>query len=992
MAVQKIHFMFKTRSIKHLFLCTLLFALQGIAFAQNKTITGKITDKTGTAIPGASVQVKGTKSGTTADAEGVFHVSVAPGASALIISFIGYTAQEVSIANKSNVNVQLVQENTTLTDVVVVGYGTTRKKDITGAIAQVKAADFNKGITSAPDQLIQGKVSGLMILNNNGAPGASATVRIRGVSSVRSGNQPLYVVDGVPLDGRIARPSLNLTGLGQTPDANPLNFINNNDIATMEVLKDASATAIYGSRGSNGVIIINTKKGSAGAATVDVNYSVGVSNIMKKLDVLNADEYRAALKEYNLTNGDGGGSSDGLGSILRTGVTQNVQVAMSGGNETSRYRASFGLQDQQGIVKKTGMKKYTATLNGQNKFLESKQLGIDYSIMAAQTNEQLAPISNNAGFTGSLIGQALQWNPTVPLTNPDGSLNILAKNQAINPMNMSEGYDDKANISYILASVSPYFKFNDNWEYRAMYSVNHQVGQRRASLNSSINIDQVLGVGIAAYNSAELNTQLFNNTLTYSKQFSNAWNLSAMVGYEYQKFAYSGVGIGAKGFPTDAVGYTNIFQSVTQVNTNISSFVNPSSELQSYFGRVTLNAKDKYILTATMRADGSSKFGGNNRYGYFPSFAAKWNISSEDFMKDNTFFNNLGLRAGWGITGNQEFPAGAAQAQYTLTPGNKANLSNVANPDLKWEESKQLNVGVDFAILKNRLSGTVDYFLKNTTNLLFSFPAIQPAPASSYWINLPGKVMNTGVELSLKGAIVQNKNWQWNLGVNSTWLKNEMSGYSGPTVNTGSIDGQGVSGVTSQRLANGYPLNTFYLRKFEGFDDKGMSIYANDGKTLYYMTNPNPKVLLGVNTDVQYKKWGLSASSHGAFGFQVYNNTANTVLPIGNLGSRNIAKSLVGNGESQTNSPAASSRYLENGSFLKLDNLTLSYNVGPVGKVFRGAVLSLTGQNLFVITKYTGFDPEVNTDKNINGVSSFGIEYSPYPTARSFMFGVNFTL
>ncbi|MGF6926578.1 TonB-linked SusC/RagA family outer membrane protein [Chitinophaga sp. W2I13] len=983
--------MFKTRSIKNLFLCSLLLAIQGIVGAQNKTITGKVTDRNGVAIPGATVQIKGTKSGTSADADGVFKVTAPPEASALIITFIGYATQEVSIAGKTTINVQLAQENTTLTDVVVVGYGTSRKKDITGAIAQVKAADFNKGITSAPDQLIQGKVSGLMILNNNGAPGASATVRIRGVSSVRTGNQPLYVVDGVPLDGRVARPSLNLTGLGQTPDANPLNFINSNDIATMEVLKDASATAIYGSRGSNGVIIINTKKGVTGPTVVDVNYSVGMSNIMRKLDVLNADEYRAALKEYNLT-GDGGGSSDGLGSILRTGVTQNVQVAMSGGSETSRYRASFGLQDQQGIVKKTGMKKYTASLSGQNKFLESKQLGIDYGIMAAQTSEQLAPISNNAGFTGSLIGQALQWNPTVPLTKPDGSLNILAKNQAINPMNMSQGYNDKANISYILASISPYFKFNDNWEYRMMYSVNHQVGQRRASLDSSINIDQVLGEGIAAYNTAELTTQLFNNTLNYTKEFSGGWNLGAMVGYEYQKFAYSGVGIGARGFPTNAVDYTDILQTPEQVNTNINSFRNPSSELQSFFGRVTINAKDKYLLTATMRADGSSKFGSNNRYGYFPSFAAKWNISNEGFMKDNTFFSNLGLRAGYGITGNQEFPAGAAQAQYGLTTGGKASLINVPNPDLKWEESKQLNVGVDFGFLKGRISGTVDYFLKNTTNLLFSFPAIQPAPASSYWINLPGKVMNTGVELSLKGNIIQSKNWLWNLGVNGTWLKNEMSGYSGPTVNTGSIDGQGVSGVTSQRLANGYPLNTFYLRRFEGFDDKGVSIYSDNGNTLYYMTNPNPKVLLGINTEVAYKKWSLSASSHGAFGFQVYNNTANTVLPIGNLGSRNIAKALVGNGEAQTNSPAASSRYLENGNFLKLDNLTISYNLGPVGKVFKAAAVSLTGQNLFVITKYTGFDPEVNTDKNINGVSSFGIEYSPYPTARTFMLGVQFTL
>ncbi|CAL1521203.1 SusC/RagA family TonB-linked outer membrane protein [Chitinophaga sp. MM2321] len=983
--------MTKSRLFKTLFLCSFLLLVQGLVMAQNKTITGKVTDNNGVAIPGATIQIKGTKSGTSADAEGNFQVSVAPGATTLIVSFIGQTAQEVDIVNKTHVDVKLVQENTTLTDVVVVGYGTTRKKDITGAIAQVKAAEFNRGITTAPDQLIQGKVSGLMILNNSGAPGASATVRIRGVSSVRSGNQPLYVVDGVPLDGRVARPDINVNGLGQTPDANPLNFINSADIASMDVLKDASATAIYGSRGANGVIIISTKKGTPGPTRLDVNYSVGMSNIMKKLDVLNPDEYRAALKEYNLTGGDGGGNSDGMESILRTGITQNVGVAMSGGNETSRYRASFGLQNQEGIVKKTGLKKYTATLNGQNKFLDSKQLGIDYNIMAAHTIEQLAPITNDAGFTGSLIGQALQWNPTLNINNPDGSFNILDVGKAVNPAAMSKAYDDKASISYILASVSPYFKFNDDWEYRMTYSINHQTGQRRSQVASFINIKDIFDNGAALYNTAELTTQLFNNTLSYNKQISSAFNLSAMVGYEYQKFAYSGVAVSATGFPTYAVDYTDILQAPSQANTGIGSFRNPSSELQSYFGRVTLNAKDKYLLTATMRADGSSKFGANNRYGYFPSFAGKWNISGEDFMIDNTFFNNLALRVGYGITGNQEFPAGAAQAQYGLGSGGSASLINVANPDLKWETSKQLNTGLDFIILKNRLSGTVDYFLKNTTNLLFSFPAIQPAPASNYWINLPGKVLNTGVEVSLKGDIIQNKDWNWKLGVNGTFLKNEMRDYVGPTVLTGSISGQGVSGATAQRLANGYPLNTFYLQKFEGFDDKGQSVYADNG-ALFYLSNPNPKVLLGINTELSYRKWILNASSHGAFGFEVYNNTANTVLPIGNLGSTNIAKTLLGNGEAQTNSPAASSRYLEKGNFLKLDNVTLTYNIGNVGKVLKNAAVYVTGQNLFVITKYSGFDPEVNTDKNVNGVSSFGIEYSPYPTARSVMFGLLFSL
>ncbi|PSL49411.1 iron complex outermembrane receptor protein [Chitinophaga niastensis] len=984
--------MTKSRLIKNLFLCMLLFMVQGIVNAQNKTITGKITDNSGVAIPGASVQVKGTKSGTTADADGTFKVSVAPGATALLVTFIGYTPQEVNIANKTTVNVKLVQENTTLTDVVVVGYGTSRKKDLTGAVASVKAAEFNRGITTAPDQLIQGKVSGLMILNNSGAPGAAATVRIRGASSVRSGNQPLYVIDGVPLDGRVARPDVNVTTIGQTPDANPLNFINSSDIATMDVLKDASATAIYGSRGANGVIIITTKKGTPGPTRLDVSYSAGASNIMKKLKVLNGDEYRSALKQYNLPAGDFGSSSDAMGAILRTGITQNIGLAMSGGTETGRYRASFGMMDQQGIVKKSGLKKYTATLSGQNKFLDSKQLGIDYNIMAAQTTEQLAPITNNAGFEGNLIGQALQWNPTQPIKNADGTVNILAEGQPVNPLGMSNAYDDKANISYILASISPYYKFNDNWEYRMLYSVNHQNGARRSQVASFINLAGVSNLGQAYYGTSELLTQLFNNTLSFNKQITSSFNLNAVVGYEYQKFDYAGVSIGAKGFPTYALSYTDILQSPTQANTTISSFRNPSSELQSYFGRVSLNFKDKYLLTGTLRADGSSKFGSNNKYGYFPSFAGKWNISNEEFLKQSSVFNNLAVRVGYGVTGNQEFPAGAAQEQYGLGPSGGAGLTNVANPNLKWETSKQFNAGIDFSIVKNRIYGSVDYFVKNTSNLLFSFPAIQPAPASSYWINLPGNVINNGVELQLKGEIIKNRDFSWSVGANATFLHNKLKDYSGPPVLTGSISGQGVSGATAQRLANGYPLNTFYVRKFEGFDDKGQGIYADNGNTLYYLTNPNPKTLFGINTEVAYKKWVLGASAHGAFGFQVYNNTANTILPIGNLGSRNIAKALLGSKEDLSNPITVSSRYLENGNFMKLDNLTLTYNIGNVGKVLKNAAVYVTGQNLFVITRYSGFDPEVNTDKSVNGVTSFGIEYTPYPTARSVMFGLLFSL
>lgn len=979
--------MIKMRLLSALLICPLLFLSQ-VALAQTKPVSGKITDEKGEGIPGASVQAKGTNIGTVSDPTGAFKLNVPAQSKTLIVSFIGYAPREVDITNSSEVTVALKLESSTLTDVVVVGYGTTRKKDLTGAVTSLKAKDFNKGIVAAPDQLIQGKVAGLMIVNNSGAPGAAATVRIRGVSSVRSGNQPLYVIDGVPLDGRVARPEINANGIGQTPSANPLNFVNSFDIASMDVLKDASATAIYGSRGSNGVIIITTKKGQEGPAKLDVNYSIGASSAMKKLKVLGPDEFRQTIKNYNFPSGDEGGSANGLNSILRTGITHNFNVGISGGSENARYRAAFGLMNQDGIILKSGLKKYTGNLTGQFRFLESRRLGLDFALMAAQTVETMAPISNNAGFTGSLIGQALQWNPTLNLRQPDGRLTILGNNGAVNPLGMSEAWDDKADVNYLLGNISPYFKITDDLEYRFLFSINRQTGIRRTQIQSWININGVKDLGQAYYGNAELITKLFSHTLNYNKQITEAFHLGAVVGYEYQDFQYKTTDIGARGFSTDALPYTSILQDPLQSNTFISANVQPKSELQSIFGRVTANLHDKYLLTATIRADGSNKFGENNRYGYFPSFAAKWNLSEEDFLKGNSFIQQLAIRAGWGITGNQEFPAGAAQEQFMLTGGGGSRQINAANPDLKWEKSAQLNAGVDFSILSGRVSGSVDYFHKKTSDLLFNFIATGPGPAANVWRNMPGEILNKGVELALRGEIVRGKDVLWNLGVNAAFMKNELQNYEGPDVLTGAISGQGVSGATVQRFANGYPLNVFYIRKWNGLNKDGISEYEGGDTKMYYSGDPNPRTLLGITTDLSIKKWYFGVNFNGAFGHKIYNNTANTVLTVNNLSSRNIAKELMGNNESTSNPIATSTRYLESGNFLKLTNATISYSFGDVGKNFRNLSLSLTGQNLFVITKYTGFDPEVNTDKNVNGVNSFGIEYIPYPTARSIMMSI----
>lgn len=959
-------------------------------FAQTKTITGRVTDQDGKGVPGVTVSVKGTSSAVQTGEDGTYSINASDSA-ILVFSSVGFTTTEVNVEGRESVSTILTSQNANLSEVVVIGYGTARRKDLTGSVASVSAKDFNRGTVTTPSQLIQGKVAGVLVVNNSGQPGAATTVRIRGNTSIRTGNQPLYVIDGVPIDSRIARPALDIQrGLGQTPPSDALYYINPFDIASMDVLKDASATAIYGSRGSNGVIMITTRKGVTGDPRIDVNASAGLSGVLKKYDVLDANEYRAALSKYNITTGDFNGDVDAFDEITRTGLTQNYNVAANGGNEAGRYRAAFGYYNQEGIILKNRLKKYTAALNGQFKFLESKRLSLDFNVMASHNEEQIPPVTSNAGFRGNLVSQALQWNPTRPLRKAGDSLDRPG-GDIINPLAMSEDYDDNSKLTNIFANASVGFKLLDNLEYRLLYGLNHQVGVRLAQISALSSVEGVNGRGVAFHGENELNTQVLTHTLNYNTDLSTDFSLNALAGYEFQEFNFTGSAISGQDFTSDVVNYTDILQNASQTSLRTNSFADPITKLQSFFGRTIFNFKDKYLLTATLRADGSSKFGSNNRYGYFPSFAAAWNISNEDFMQGGSVFNQLKLRAGWGVTGNQEFPAGSAQAQYTFGQGTVA-LANVANPDLKWESTKQYNIGVDFSVFNNKLFGTLDYFNKSTEDLLFNFSAIQPAPATRYWINLPGNLINSGFEVSLNSPIIQNSTVNWDLTVNASFLHNELKDYNGPIVLTGTLSGQGSSGALVQRLATGQPLNAFYVRQFEGLDDKGNSIYTDNGNTLYFVGDPNPKTLLGISTDVSYKKFTLTVNANGAFGHDIYNETLNNVIPIGNLGTRNISSELIGGPqESLANPITPSSRYVTNGNFLKLNNATLSYRLGNM-KVIKNAMIYLTGQNLFVITDYKGFDPEVNTDKAVEGVPSFGIEYVPYPSSRTVLLGINFTL
>lgn len=994
----------RQNSSVRLVILSLAILLSTSLFAQNKTVSGTVRDKDGAGIAGASIAVKGTNIGTNTSPTGTFSINVAPTAKTLVISYVGFATQEVAIGS-GPITVTLTQATSNdLNEVVVVGYGTVRKRDLTGSVSSIGAKQFNTGQINSPEQLLQGKAPGVQITNSSGQPGAVTIVRIRGNNSIRSGNNPLYVVDGIPLDGRSAKPGFSSSSVGESPASDPLTFINPNEIAQIDILKDASASAIYGSRGANGVVLITTKKGVSGPAKVDVNATAGIGDIMRKVDVLDAAGYRAALAKFGAPLSDSGSNVNALDQLIRKpAFTQNYSLALGGGGQNGKYRASFFMGDQQGILKKTGLKKFVGNFNGQYRFLEDK-LSIDFSGSVANVKEEIAPIAQNSGSNGSLISLGLIWNPTLALKKADGTYNQSNPSGQINPVALSDSYNDHADVTTVLASFSVGYKFTSWLEYKLLYGVNYSSGSRKAEVQGwLLGTGNTAGKGEAGFFSNKLSSSTLTHTLNFNKDISNDFNLSALAGYEYWTTDYEGNGSAVFDFKynlTEATRdnrhYYDNLNAGNRANLNSFASKDPTVQIQSVFARATANLKDKYLLTATIRGDGSNKFGSNNKYAYFPSVAAAWNIDKEDFMKDVTLFQSLKLRAGYGQTGNQEFGADASLRVVRQTGFNDPTTIHNANPDLVWETVSSYNFGLDFAILNNRVYGSVDYFNKTTNDPVVLKVAAQPQPegGSSIFFNLDGaKVENKGVEISLGADIVKTEDFTWNLNGNLTFLQNkfvypEAGKY--PLILTGALHGQGTSGAYAQAIAHNQPLNVYFLPEFQGFDKDGIGIYSQAPD---YAGNPNPTTLVGVNTELAYKKFSLSIGGHGAYGNKLYNNTLMSVLNISNIiGGRNISETLLNSGESVSNPISTSTRFMEKGNYFKIHNATIRYNVGDIGTVIKNMGIYVAANNLFVITKYKGFDPEVNVDKQLNGVPSLGIDYIGFPTQRTFLLGLNFSL
>lgn len=1022
------------------YLTVLLFLITTVAWSQSRTVTGKVTSADdGTDLPGVNILEKGTSNGTATDVDGTFTINVKENAT-LVFSFVGFTSQEVVAGTQSTINITLAPDVTALSEVVVIGYGEIRKRDVTGAVASIKSEDFNRGIISSPEQLIQGKSAGVQITSASGEPGAGVNIRIRGTSSVRGGNNPLFVVDGIPLSGTDVSAGAADIGRGSSAAKNPLNFINPNDIESIDILKDASATAIYGSRGANGVVIITTKSGKGLRKQLEYSSNLSISRMAKRYDLLDRDQFLAgaAALGADASTLDEGANTDWQKEVSRTAFSHRHDLSYGSNYKYGTYRASIGYDNQQGVIRNSGMKRITGRLNTTNNLLKDK-LTFGTQMIFSRVNDQAALVTDNAGFEGSLLGATYMANPT---WEADPEIQLSSSNA--NPLSLLKYYQDNTKTNRYLINLSLDYNITKDLNFKVNTGFDRSNSERGLAFSRALNLSNgVFGNGRAGILDVETQSDLLEAFFNFKRNMGKA-ELSAVLGYSYQEFNRSGFTTLGYGFQTDDMDTMldnlrsssdiirgSITQSYQQFGLDADRFfinqlfpepgppiditprpsgVNVTAvsgdvfdtvdELQSVFGRVNYNISQKYLLTATLRADGSTRFGGNNKYGLFPSAAFAWRLSEEDFIP--AAFDDLKLRLGYGVTGNQEIPHNLHQQRQRyrgIGPDNGGNINppginDVAykNDDLKWEETSQLNLGLDFGFASGKLSGTIDVYRKVTTNLLMQITAAQPSPQPFFWKNLDAEVINSGIEFTLNYYALDNENSGLNFGLNLSYNKNIVENFNG-IADTGGINGQGLSGAFAQRIADGQPLYSFFLREFAGYDENGIAIYPSGDFQRFINKSPLPKYNLGFSLNYRIQNWDAGLFFAGQFGHYVYNNTANAYFTAGSLANgRNVTTDVPTSGESSVNAPEVSTRFLEKADFLRMQNLNIGYNFKMSdGSFLKKLRVSATGQNLFLITDYSGLDPEVNTNKSLNDVPSLGIDYGAYPRARTFTLGVSAT-
>jgi TonB-dependent starch-binding outer membrane protein SusC len=986
------------------------------AAAPALTVVGKVTDDKGSPLPGVSVQVKGTTKGTQTNGSGEYTLSGVADDALLVFSYIGFRSQEVAVGGRSSINVSMLSGALGLNDVVVVGYGSQSRKELTSAVTSVKSEDLNRGPINDPAQLLQGKVPGLNV-TSSGDPNKTSTMILRGASTLRTGSaqQPFYVVDGVPgVDIALIAPD---------------------DIASIDVLKDAAATSIYGTRAANGVIMVSTKRARKGQTQISYSGYVGFEKVSNKMKMMDASQLRAFATKNGLAFDpidDQGGNTDWQKEVERkTGVSHNHNLSVSGGSDKTLYNVSLNYFKKEGIIKGTQTERYNGRL-----FLEQKafddHLKLGFSLNNSVTNADNIPNLQVADLTsaaaspdntnkGYLLENMVKYLPTVPVYQADGSLTENFKREKYyNPVGLQTNAFDKLQTKAVIANVTAEVKLPFGFKYNlslAWQNIQKTGGTYYNSYYTS-NYNALLPVGATnglAYRSSFQNTNTIAETyLTWDKK-AGAHSISALVGYSYQQDGNNdGFQSNNYNFPSDALGYYGIGLGSSGSNYRVDWGDTYYTKLRliSDFARLNYSHGGKYFLQASVRRDGSSAFGKDNQWGYFPSVSAAWNITNEGFMKGQHTVEELKLRVGYGITGNSlGFDPYVSKLQYGYagnfynggTYVNAIGPTQNANPDLRWEKTAMSNIGVDYALLGGVITGSVDVYSKKTSDLIWDYPvSTTQYPVATLTANA-GTMTNKGIEISINVTPVKTTNFSWVSAVNLAHNVNNIASMSNDRFRLDSIalmqpDGGGQTGATLQLIKAGHPIGQFFTYKYAGKSAEGVSQFYNAAgevtsnastltnlKDYYYAGNAQPKLLLGWNNTFNYKQLSVNFFFRSTLGNKIFNATLADLNRPATASINNLPVSSVNESAKDINAYRYSTRFIEKGDYVRLDNATVSYTFKDIAKDFRSLRVYVSGNNLMTFTGYKGIDPEVNLGGLTPGVDSNNF----YPKTRTILIGLN---
>lgn len=954
-----------------------------VAFAQSGTVKGRVLDELSEPIIGANVLEKGSSNGTITDIDGNFSITVADlKKTVLQFSFIGYNTLEEGVKGRASITVQLAPSVINLGEVVAIGYGTQTRKEITGSVASVSEKDFNQGVTREATDLLQGKVAGLNISSGSGDVSSNPVIRLRGTSTLQKDSGPMIVIDGIP--------------------GGDMSTVAPSDIESISVLKDASSAAIYGSRSAGGVILITTKRGSGSKTLLSYSGYVAASTLANKPKLFTANEWR----DYAASTGQSeaakafdqyGASTDWFDEISRTGVSQNHSVSMSGGASKSNYRASFTYQNNQGVMKDNKMERYNFRFQFQQRAINDR---LRIGLTGAATMVNYDP-SYKPNFV-----LAYNMLPVFPVYNSDGSWYENVGYDLGNPVHNMEVNSRTNKGSRFYGTGDLQFTIIDGLDIKAMLYKGRNMNDYSEYSNSTTSAGRDDG-GYALRKEETKDKQLMEWTLNYDKEFGGAHKVNALLGYSWEDNTTSGFEAANRNFTTDLLGADKLEAGQDLRPSDAKSFKN-MYRLISFFARANYSYKERYMATATVRRDGSSKFGSNNKWGTFPSASVAWGISQEAFMRDVKWVNDLKLRAGYGITGNQDgldpyktMELYGTSGQY-YDNGNwltAYKINQNANPDLKWEQTAMLNVGVDFSLFSGRFGGTVEWYDKRTSDMLYKYKVPTPPYLYGEMMANVGDMKNTGVEVMLNFDAIRTKNFSWNTTLNLAHNKNEVTKLSSDKFSTTRIYAgdawiRGGSSNTTHVVEEGYPVGQFYGWKCNGIDEKGKYILedmtgdgqiSEDDRT--YIGSAQPDLTFGWNNSFKYKAFDFSFFIRGTLGNDVLNHVRMAYAQPGSLIGANALNDPLTYQLKEV--PKYSSYYIENGSFARLDNMTLGYtfNTKKVSWL-DNARIYVTAQNLFVITGYKGLDPETDMGRN-DGLAPGVEDREFYPKARTFTFGVN---